>query len=167
MTSSDPSPATPGHHKPVKPRLRHVAETLGKRCAGAGVNHSRVLTALPVFRGFAHEANDVGAATMGAAITLLAAGCGGKNKRAASSGSPAATPTTGGASVGVQSAKLGKILVDASGRISYVKRRMLSSRLGVGCPLVGAHGQREPASAFFGGGRRSHSSQTIRPEEER
>lgn len=67
------------------------------------------------------------AATIGAAITLLAAGCGGNNKPAASSGSPAATTATtaatSGATVAVQSSKLGKILVDASGRTLYLFER--------------------------------------------
>lgn len=67
-------------------------------------------------------------ATMGAAITLLAAGCGGSNKPAASSGSPATTATTAatttkGATVAVRSSKLGKILVDARGRTLYLFER--------------------------------------------
>jgi len=76
-------------------------------------------------------------ATIGAAIMLLAAGCG-NSKPAASSGSPAtaatatttaatATATTGGtskgATVAVRSSKLGKILVDARGRTLYLFER--------------------------------------------
>jgi predicted lipoprotein with Yx(FWY)xxD motif len=66
------------------------------------------------------------AATIGAAITVLAAGCGGKQP-AASSGSPATTATTGatakGATVATRGSKLGKILVDASGRTLYLFER--------------------------------------------
>ncbi|HZD67866.1 MAG TPA: hypothetical protein VFA45_02790 [Actinomycetes bacterium] len=63
--------------------------------------------------------------TIGAAITLLAAGCGGNNDSSGSSGSPGTTggQATGGgagATVAVKSSELGKILVDDQGRTLYL-----------------------------------------------
>jgi predicted lipoprotein with Yx(FWY)xxD motif len=61
-------------------------------------------------------------AILGAVIALLAAGCGGTNKPKpnTSAGSPATTSAASGATVAVQSSKLGKILVDDQGRTLYL-----------------------------------------------
>ena len=58
-------------------------------------------------------------AAMGASIALLAAGCGGTSKPATPAGSPT-TSAQSGATVAVQSSKLGKILVDGQGRTLYL-----------------------------------------------
>jgi predicted lipoprotein with Yx(FWY)xxD motif len=58
-------------------------------------------------------------AVMGASIALLAAGCGGTSKPTTSAGSPT-TSAAGGATVAVQSSKLGKILVNNQGRTLYL-----------------------------------------------
>lgn len=56
-------------------------------------------------------------------IALVAAGCGGKSSSSSSSApasSPATTAAAAGATVAVKSSKLGRILVDGSGRTLYL-----------------------------------------------
>ena len=60
------------------------------------------------------------------AIALVAAGCGGKSSSSGSSApasSPAATTAAAGATVAVKGSKLGRILVDGSGRTLYLFER--------------------------------------------
>ena len=79
-------------------------------------------------------------AMIAATIALLAAGCGGGNSSSGSSGGPAstsgsATTAASGATVAVESSKLGKILVDDQGRTLYLfeKDKSPTSTCSGGC----------------------------------